>query len=41
MNYLHLSNDELIESFESASPWFVGLYMETFLNNLRFLCNRQ
>ena len=41
MNYLHLSNDELIESFESASPWFVGLYMETFLNNLSFLCNRQ
>ena len=41
MDYLHLSNDELIESFESASPWFVGLYMETFLNNLSFLCNRQ
>ena len=37
MDYLHLSNDELIESFESASPWFVGLYMETFLNNLSFL----
>ena len=30
MDYLHLSNDELIESFESANPWFVGLYMETF-----------
>ena len=41
MDYLHLSNDELIESFESANPWFVGLYMETFLNNLSFLCNRQ
>ena len=41
MDYLHLSNDELIESFESASPWFVGLYMETFLNNLIFLSNRQ
>ena len=27
MNYLHLSDNELIENFESASPWFVGLYM--------------
>ncbi len=41
MNNLHLSDDELVESFESASPWFVGLYMETFLNNLSFLSNRQ
>ena len=41
MNYLHLSDDELIENFKSASPWFVGLYMETFLNNLSFLSNRQ
>ena len=41
MNNLHLSDDELIENFESASPWFVGLYMETFLNNLSFLSNRQ
>lgn len=41
MSNLHLSDDELIESFESASPWFVGLYMETFLNNLSFLSNRQ
>ena len=41
MNNLHLSDDELVESFESASPWFVGLYMETFLNNLIFLSNRQ
>lgn len=41
MNYLYLSDDELVESFESASPWFVGLYMETFLNNLNFLSNRQ
>ena len=30
MNYLHLSDDELIENFESASPWFVGLYMILF-----------
>ena len=36
MNYLYLSDDELVESLESASPWFVGLYMETFLNNLNF-----
>lgn len=41
MNNLHLSDDELVESFESASPWFVGLYMETFLNNLSFLSNQQ
>lgn len=41
MSNLHLSDDELIENFESASPWFVGLYMETFLNNLSFLSNRQ
>lgn len=41
MNDLHLSDDELVENFESASPWFVGLYMETFLNNLTSLCNRQ
>ena len=41
MNYLYLSDDELVESFESASPWFVGVYMETFLNNLNFLSNRQ
>ena len=41
MNNLHLSDDELVENFESASPWFVGLYMETFLNNLSFLSNRQ
>lgn len=41
MNNLHLSDNELIENFESASPWFVGLYMETFLNNLSFLSNRQ
>lgn len=41
MNNLHLSDDELVESFESASPWFIGLYMETFLNNLSFLSNRQ
>lgn len=41
MNNLNLSDDELVESFESASPWFVGLYMETFLNNLSFLSNRQ
>ena len=41
MSNLHLSDDELIESFESASPWFVGLYMETFLNNLSSLSNRQ
>ena len=41
MNNLHLSDDELVENFESASPWFVDLYMETFLNNLSFLSNRQ
>ena len=41
MNNLHLSDDELVENFEGASPWFVGLYMETFLNNLSFLSNRQ
>ena len=41
MNYLYLSDDELVEILESASPWFVGLYMETFLNNLNFLSNRQ
>lgn len=41
MNNLHLSDDELVENFESASPWFVGLYMETFLNNLSSLSNRQ
>ena len=41
MNNLHLSDDELVESFESANPWFVGLYMETFLNNLSFLSNQQ
>lgn len=41
MNNLHLSDDELVENFESASSWFVGLYMETFLNNLSFLSNRQ
>ncbi len=41
MDNLHLSDDELVENFESASPWFVGLYMETFLNNLNFLSNRQ
>lgn len=41
MNNLHLSDDELVENFQSASPWFVGLYMETFLNNLSFLSNRQ
>lgn len=41
MNSLYLSDDELIENFESASHWFVGLYMETFLNNLNFLSSRQ
>lgn len=41
MSNLHLSDDELVENFESASPWFVGLYMETFLNNLTSLSNRQ
>lgn len=41
MNSLYLSDDELVENFESASPWFVGLYMETFLNNLSFLSNTQ
>lgn len=41
MNNLLLSDDELVESFESASPWFVGLYMETFLDNLSFLSNQQ
>lgn len=41
MNNLHLNDDEFIEVFESASPWFVGLYMETFLNNLSSLSNRQ
>ena len=41
MNNLHLSDNELIEKFESASPWFVGLYMETFLNNLSSLSNKQ
>ncbi len=29
MDNLHLSDDELVENFESASPWFVGLYMES------------
>ena len=41
MNNFLLTDDELIESIECASPWFVGLYMETFLNNLSFLSNRQ
>ena len=41
MNNYFLSDDELVENFESASPWFVGLYMETFLNNLNSLSNRQ
>lgn len=41
MSNLYLSDDELIEFFENASPWFVGLYMETFLNNFSFLSNRQ
>lgn len=41
MNALSLTDDELIESIEYASPWFIGLYMETFLNNLHYLSNRQ
>lgn len=41
MNNLYLSDDELVENLESASPWFVGLYMETFLSNLSFLSSRQ
>ena len=41
MNNYFLSDDELVENFESASPWIVGLYMETFLNNLNSLSNRQ
>lgn len=41
MSNLHLTDNELIEVFQSASPWFVGLYMETFLNNLSLLSNRQ
>lgn len=41
MNNLCLNNDELIENFEDASPWFVGLYMETFLDNLNLLSNEQ
>ena len=41
MNTLSLTDDELIESIECASPWFIGLYMETFLNNLHYLSNRQ
>ena len=41
MNTLSLTDDELIESIECASPWFIGLYMETFLNNLYYLSNRQ
>ncbi len=41
MNYLYLSDDELIENFKSASPWFIGLYMETFLNNITSISNRQ
>ncbi|MEG0855148.1 MAG: hypothetical protein RSG52_01590 [Terrisporobacter sp.] len=39
MNNLFLSDYELVESIESASPWFVGLYMETFLDNLNSLSN--
>lgn len=39
MNNLYLSDDELVENLENASPWFVGLYMETFLNNLKNLSN--
>lgn len=41
MSNLHLTDNELIEVFQSASPWFVGLYMETFLNNFSLLSNRQ
>ncbi|WP_455539931.1 hypothetical protein [Terrisporobacter sp.] len=41
MNYLYLNDNDLIENFESAGSWFVGLYMETFLNNINFLSNRQ
>ena len=41
MSHLHLTDDELVENFESASPWFIGLYMETFLNKFYFLSNRQ
>ncbi len=40
MNNLSLSDDELVENFESASPWFVGLYMETFLNSLGSLSDK-
>ena len=41
MSNLYLTDNELIEVFQSASPWFVGLYMETFLNNFSLLSNRQ
>lgn len=41
MSNLHLTDNELIEVFQSASPWFVGLYMETFLNNFSLLSNKQ
>ena len=41
MSSLYLSDNELFEIVENASPCFVGLYMETFLNNFIFLSNRQ
>lgn len=41
MNSLCLTDYELVESIEYAGPWFIGLYMETFLNNLHYLSNRQ
>ena len=41
MSTLYLSDDELIKNFESASSWFVGLYMETFLNNFNSLTNEK
>ncbi|MDO5009432.1 MAG: hypothetical protein Q4E31_01290 [Intestinibacter bartlettii] len=39
MEFIQLSDEQLKEHFNNANSWFVGLYMESFLNNFDKLSN--
>lgn len=37
MEFIQLSDEQLKQHFENAKSWFVGLYMESFLQNFENL----
>ena len=41
MQFIQLSGEELKEHFDKANSWFVGLYMESFLNNFENLSDQK